>query len=443
MKNRLLENDIKKIKSIIDYKIGKTISEQEEKGCLPKGTNDRGATRIGPLKPTGSPGVYEITAIGEFPAGVSKNPGIVTKFINDLEQKITESNEVDTETNNVSIFAADIYSSASNERNGPVKATHSNKGWANPKSSPYTHPEDDSFFTGDQAGNEKLAADRGVNLWNELKSQLGSKKGLIRIIMSSRNGGEPEFQSWVTDTGGCVDDRRDTSKYPNPGQIVKITAKIQLLNKAADEQRKCLTGMQITLGYYCPEDRWDKLLAAQKKNNKLTPEMEKAINTERERSNKINQGRVSINSNGTPGGHTCDKAIFEIWMNGVRVGSVGKQIGRINLNNAAGEGDPMNPINGVKVVGGSREGTLTVTPREAVLVSNRSEEGIEPGFVNIYIKGVLPNSHNDVPWVKIVSGQGKVLMNKQADDVEGYNAERGKTGLQKLFGPFDPCELIN
>lgn len=460
MKRHLVENEINKMKSLIGYNIGDIISEQEQgdcpaglvkvktQCCLPKENKiTKGAPKIGKL--VKNAGGYSLYGLGEFPSGVDKNPTIVKEFISSLQSAI-DSSEIDTEKFNVNIAVAQINSSASNDMNGPVKAGRANVHHRNPKAAGYTHKEDDSFFSGDQKKNEKLAADRGANLWVAMQKELSGTDSKIKIIMDpAKNGGKPSFNSWITDTGGCIDSRRDIKKYRNPGQIVTMRVILELVDKAAEEERQCLTGMKVIVGYYAPPEAFDRILKPLGKalsNKKITQEEYdanlKSVEIEKSRSLKLNKGRVSINTKGTPGGHACNNARFAIYMNDIKIGPRGA-LGVVNLNNAGGNTDPGNPIGKIKVEGGSREGSVIVNARQALLIANKKVDAGEAGSVIISIKGLTKNSHNDVPWITIITGQGKVLMNKQADQVEGYNAARGKTGLQKLFGPFNPCEVIS
>ena len=249
-----------------------TISEQEQgdcpaglvkvktQCCLPKDKKlTRGEPTIGKLVKD-KKGRYNLYGFGEFPSGVDKNPTLVRDFINALQSEIDASPEIDTEKFNVNIAVAQINSSASNDMNGPVKAGRGNQHFRNASAKGYVHKEEDSFFSGDQQKNEKLAADRGTNLWAAMQKELSGADSKIKIIMDpTRNGGKPIFNSWVTDTGGCIDSRRDISKYRNPGQIVTIRAQLELVDKAAEEERKCLTGMKVIVGYYAPTEAFDKI----------------------------------------------------------------------------------------------------------------------------------------------------------------------------------------
>lgn len=502
MKKNLIESEIKKMQSLISHKVGVTITEQEDDcppGLTKIGTQccaDRGSvgmgvdrgqneqhldlggaagtnrfrvgklTRMGAQRNLSGEETFKLRAWGEFPSGGSNAETIVTNFIAALQAEIDANPDViDTEKYDVNIAVANINSSASNERNGPTKPTSHNwhprfkKTATGPRTARYNKenkavPVDDGYYTGDGSSNETLAANRGKNLWASLKKQLSGANSRIKLIMEpSINGGEPVFNSWVTDTGGCIDSRRDVTNYPNPGQYVTVEATLELVDKEADKQRRCLSGMKITVGYYAPKttfDRTIKGMAVGLEEKKITQAQYdanlKAIQTEKARSEEMAGSKAS------KAGHSCNSASFYFYLNDTRVGGkvdVDNGKGYINLNNGGDGGnrfnkDLLNPIteDGVNVRGGSREGTLVVSGRQGYKASQQKNELGAPGSVVLSLKPLTTNSHNDTPWIKIVTATGKLLMDKPADEVDGYNSSRTETGKQKLFGPFDPCEEI-
>lgn len=505
MKKNLIENEIKKMQSLISHRVGVTITEQED-DCPPgltkvktqccadpgsvgmgvdRGKNEQnldlgGAAgtnrfRVGKLVSIGAQrnlsgdDTFKLRAWGEFPSGGSNAEAIVTNFIAALQAEIDANPDViDKEKYDVNIAVANINSSASNERNGPTNPTSHN--WhprfkqtaTPPRPARYDKdnkqvPVTDDYYTGDDSSNETLAANRGKNLWSSLKKQLSGANSRIKLIMEpSINGGEPVFNSWVTDTGGCIDSRRDVTNYPNPGQYVTVEATLELVDKAADKQRRCLSGMKITVGYYAPTTAFDRTIEDMTKgldDKKITQDQYdanlKAIQTEKARSEGMADGKTSKTN------HACNRASFYFYLNDTRVGGkvdIDNGKGYINLNNAGPRDndkgvfykDIINPVtdNGVNVAGGSREGTLVVSGRQGYKASQEKNELGAPGSVVLSLRPLTTNSHNDVPWVKIETANGKVLMDKPADEVDGYNPARTSTGTQRLFGPFDPCEEI-
>ena len=492
MKKNLIENEIRKMQSLISHRVGMTITEQEDdcppglkkigtQCCADKGTvsmgvdvnNPQGTNRFRVSKLISMGGqrdlsgeTFKLRAWGEFPSGGSNADTIVANFIAALQAEIDANpDSIDTEKYDVNIAVAIINSSASNERGGPTKPTASNffnRFKSNPGAPPAVRMNKNNqrvdvgedFYTGDDGSNETLAANRGKNLWASLKKQLSGANSRIKLIMEpSINGGEPVFNSWVTDTGGCIDSRRDVTNYPNPGQYVTIEATLELVDKAAEKQRRCLSGMKITVGYYTSNKAFDRTIqdiAKDLESEKITQAQHdaniKAVQIEKGRNEKMANGRQS------KAGHSCNNASFYFYLNNTRVGGkvdVANGKGYINLNNAGGNGtnfykDLLNPITdeGIDVRGGSREGTLVVSGREGYKASQQKNDLGGPGSVVLYIQPQTGDSHNDVPWIKIETANGKVLMNKPADEVEGYNSSRQATGKQRLFGPFDPCEII-
>ena len=507
MKKNLIENEIRKMQSLVSHKVGMTITEQvddcppglkkiDTQCCADKGSVSMGVDsgkneshldlggangtnrfRVGKLVSMGgqrdlSGETFKLRAWGEFPSGGSNADRIVANFIAALQAEIDANpDSIDTEKYDVNIAVAKINSSASNERNGPTRPTALNvhprfKTTAYPPN-PIRYNKDnkrvnvgEDYYTGDDSSNETLAADRGKNLWASLKKQLSGANSRIKLIMEPAiNGGEPVFNSWVTDTGGCIDSRRDVTNYPNPGQYVTVEATLELVDKDAETSRRCLSGMKITVGYYAPSKAFDttlRVIANDLKTGKITQAQHdaniNAVQIEKARSEKMADGKSSI------AGHSCDKASFYFYLNDTRVGgkvNVDTGEGYINLNNGGGtdkNGNPntgfyqdlLNPItdDGVRVQGGSREGTLVVSGREGYKAAQQKNDLGGPGSVVLYLRPLTTDSHNDTPWIKIETASGKVLMNKPADQVEGYNSSRSSTTKQKLFGPFDPCEII-
>lgn len=353
--------------------------------------------------------VLEIVAKGEFPVNVTES-GLSDKFIEALIETISqdENGARMLETGNMNITIADVKGSASNFFNGPVKPTKSNT-----QGEPVID-KPDSYYTGNESKNNKLALKRGQNLFAELEKKLPAK----RINITAK----PKFTQVITDTGGEYDENRDVNRYRRAGQFVTIKATVELIPLSIITQVKCLQGMKVTVGYYANIDNLKKKLGTAKNNYKIA--IEKAI----AHSQTMNKGKTSSS------GHQCNQAVFYVWLNNNR-------IGKVNLNNA-GTGDK----NGKDLVpgtnGGSREKTLTVEDAVAARIAKAGEEG--KGTVTFYLEPVSKDAHNDVPWIKIETGKGKVLLDAEASTISTYNANRGanKGKKMKVFGPFDPCEVI-
>ena len=353
--------------------------------------------------------VLEIIAKGEFPVNVTES-GLSDKFIEALIETISqdENGARMLETGDMNITIADVKSSASNFFNGPVKPTKSNT----QKEPVIDKP--DSYYTGNETKNNRLALKRGQNLFAELEKKLPAK----RINITAK----PKFTQVITDTGGEYDENRDVKKYRRAGQFVTIKATVELIPLAIITQVKCLQGMKVTVGYYANINNIKKKLEKAQGNYKTA--LQAAVTY----SQNINKGRTSSS------GHNCNRAVFWVWLNNNR-------IGKINLNNA-GTGDDAGKDLVPGTNGGSREVMLTVKDAVAARIAKAGEEG--KGTVTFYLEPVSKDAHNDVPWIKIETEKGKVLLDAEASTISTYNSNRGanKGKKMKVFGPFDPCEVI-
>ena len=176
--------------------------------------------------------------------------------------------------------------SASNYYNGPLRPTNDNNGkLMNPdvlyKQEPYKdirklHGGDPKKFDSDTETNMGFASQRVSKFLKHIQ-ETADKTG----ISLSENFTQSKISPIITDTGGCIDEKRDSSKYPNPGQYVDLTGLVQIKKNPA----KCLEGLKIVVGYF--------------------------------RSPKVVDGiKIPKNSQN----HTCVFATFNIFANGVPIG---------------------------------------------------------------------------------------------------------------------------
>ncbi len=350
--------------------------------------------------------VLQITAKGEFPVNVTES-GLSDKFIEALIETISQddSGARMLETGDMNITIADVKSSASNYFNGPVKPTKSNT-----QGEPVID-KPDSYYTGNETKNNRLALKRGQNLFAELEKKLPAK----RINITAK----PKFTQVITDTGGEYDENRDVKKYRRAGQFVTIKATVELIPLRIIQQVRCLQGMKVTVGYYAKMESLKKKIDAAEGPYKTA--LQKTVTY----SQSLNKGRTSSS------GHQCNQAVFWVWLNNNR-------IGKVNLNNAGDNPGGKDLVPGA--VGGSREVTLTVKD----VVAARIAKADEQGSVTFYLEPISKDAHNDVPWIKIETEKGKVLLDAEASTISTYNSNRGanKGKKMKVFGPFDPCEVI-
>ena len=134
--------------------------------------------------------------------------------------------------------------------------------------------------------NKDLARRRGVKFLAHIKALL--KNAGIDVLEPLK---EEIINSQIIDTGGVIDKDRVEDTYPHPGQF--ITMKLKFMKESVAGQTtdilKCLVGLKIIVGFFKTG-----VSASQGKKN--------------------------------TGGHNCNSAIFNVYLNGVRIGIA-------NLNN--------------------------------------------------------------------------------------------------------------
>jgi hypothetical protein len=162
-----------------------------------------------------------------FDAGKDKISGAINDVVSGIYKKILDSTfevkvgkEVYTNTGREIVDAGNTLrldllrtiSSASNT-------------WTNEDVLDITHNNDgtkvknfDSLETsGNNKRNQKLSKRRNNNLMNAVLSLLGEKQGIV-IDDKLRK----DYEIRITDTGGKIDEDRDESKYPKPGQYAEF-----------------------------------------------------------------------------------------------------------------------------------------------------------------------------------------------------------------------------
>jgi hypothetical protein len=99
------------------------------------------------------------------------------------------------------------------------------------------YPEYQVFFDDDL----KYAADRASNLWKAMKLLLAKNK----IVFVDT----PVIESHIVDTGGRLDENRDTAAYPNPGQIVLFNGTICEYKGQRSPDLACIKGLTVEFNY--------------------------------------------------------------------------------------------------------------------------------------------------------------------------------------------------
>tara|TARA_R110002020_G_C16249675_1_gene769713 strand:+ start:37 stop:1305 length:1269 start_codon:yes stop_codon:yes gene_type:complete len=292
-----------------------------------------------------------------------------------------------------------IIGMASNYLNGPLVPTNWNNrstmsgsyGGTVPKIKDKLKDKESS----DWKKNLGYAKNRGNNFLKWINTS-GVKEG----ITLNPNAKIPEAKALILDTGGCVDEKRDITKYKNPGQNLLVIGVVQLkpIKKefTPEETEECLKGGSISIGY---------------------------------------------EPNGT---HTCDFAIFNVYANNVLIGVA-------NLNNGKEDvaGNITHYTNNRKSdgkKGGKRSTEFILNDEQITKIAKNSKDG----RVSLSIKGfpsawyienvegvVRGNTHSDTPTV-VVKLNGKVRYSgtPQAKMVRTANPKK------TVIYTFSPCHLI-
>jgi len=210
-----------------------------------------------------------IEVIGTFDAMVTEDKTNMLNFINKLNEQINKNETLKLAKEEGSLYISKItlIGGASNRYGGKVvKPTMDNN--YNPK----TYSED-AKYTGDFDANLQLAEDRAKNVWTELQEFL--PKNNITI----GTGVVPTVKKYVIDTNGAIDKTNksviDSGEF-NAGQIVKMS--IDLCgSKGSTDIKECF---------------------------------EKAIIEVHFEGDKVGNKK-----------HDCNKAVYEIYANGVKLTS--------------------------------------------------------------------------------------------------------------------------
>lgn len=214
-------------------------------------------------------------------------------FINDIWTKVNAAIEANTTAkalktaNNLAIQKLEIYAGSSNNYNGtptqydtsnstldangdPSKAFGAYAGWTTPgegygdksaydladlKTRGVTKPFTDQTMISGYKSNLELAKKRVADLATNLKS-LMITNGIMIPDPAKGQGYEEILKAGVVDTGGVLDDKRDTGFYKNPGQsaiiIITLSGKEDIIKfpVTTEELKAGLANKTILWGNY-------------------------------------------------------------------------------------------------------------------------------------------------------------------------------------------------
>jgi len=258
-----------------------------------------------------SPDCINVVVTGSFDANVNSNPANITSFINNFMAQINSNPLLKSSYAAGTLYVGGIKltGGASNVSGGEVPPEVDNN--YNP-----TTPTPGKVYPGNAAKNKTLAGQRANSLYSELQKQLPAMK------INFGPNVTPTVTSMVVDTGGLNDAKRNTAKYPNPGQIVKCEIDLCGVNAGSS-----ITGNTVTTGS-TPTD------TGSTPTNLTTTQIEIL--------DCFKDATIQVNYTGT--GHKCNYAIYEIYVNGVKLKrTTGQDYATLNNNgdfdNARKEGE--------------------------------------------------------------------------------------------------------
>lgn len=339
-----------------------------------------------------------------------------------VDEKLRQSNIIGNYTYNL-VQVTKIIGSASNYLDGPLKPTVDNKGNVISEQKLNQEPYVNLPGEGDSNWNKnmKYAKNRWVNMLNFIKSNGNS----LGIKVDSNLNNPSNIQSWIKDTGGCIDEKRDINKYPTEGQAVLVEGMMKLESKPLepgeiDDLLECADGLRIVVGYFNSPKTIDGI---------DFPKNEKS--------------------------HSCNFATFDILCNGEVVGisnmnnnftqrantNSGKQIRVFNEVPSAQIGKDEPGYNPPETSGGSVYTVLDVPTDKLETILSRSKNG----KINMAIRGNSDSLdrqgkyHGDAPMVCAFvldkEGNKRIVYGPK----EPFNA-KGNVGPQARFmGSFNPC----
>ena len=314
-----------------------------------------------------------------------------------------------------------VQGSASNYLNGALQPTNSNDGKKIDDFSAYTK------FKGPTTNQYKTNLKYAETRWDNIKNYLTTNgKSLGFFIPSEITNVKPS--AYITDTGGCTDEERDSSKYPNPGQYAVIRGVYSLRPKKNDiiitKMRSCINNLKVVIGYF---------------NNK-----ESAVTVD----------DITVNLNTKT--HGCANATFDVYCNDAFLATVNLNNGKYTNENpktasmSIGANNSKNNVCEVKYYppttpGGTVYSELTLTPKG---IETLIEYG-DGTKLNFSMKGradANPRNesgktymHGEAPMVLVynkLDNGSRIIYHKEPLTSQGFKVE---TGISVPLGTFEAC----
>ena len=250
--------------------------------------------------------------------------------------------------------------------------------------------------------NLALARRRGENFLVWIKENL-KNSGLLLLDPMEKE----DVEAYIVDTGGVIDSKRDKSVYPNPGQFITMDLELGSEGVLGEETTECLVDMKVFVSYI--------------------------------------DGK-------SPKGHSCDAAIFDVFLNKEYVFTA-------NLNNSNDPDVGDSKKHRVSAKGKNRVCGMTIGNELAQkILANTNSETIEVGIKGMVEGGssknldtgkpatykgekiptmggrAIPPLHADVPLVTLKWGDGQ-----KWQGTPNLKLKRGDTSYKAIM-TFDVCK---
>jgi hypothetical protein len=347
-----------------------------------------------------SPDCINVTVSGSFPANVSSDPSHVTRFLNNFMAQINANPLLQASYAAGTLYVGGIKltGGASNTYKGPVAPEVDNN--YNP-----TAPSPNVRYTGDAAKNKALAVQRANGLYVELQKQLPA----MRINFGPNV--QPTVASMIVDTGGVADSKRNAN-YPNPGQIVKCEIDLCGVNAGSSTGQTPTTASTVTDTGSTP--------------TVITQQQQEIIDC-------FKDAKIQVNYTGQ--GHKCNFAVYEIFVNGVKIKrTTGQDYASLNNN-----GD----FDDAEKKGEHRFNTFVIDKITATSFVNKESLFKYKGNLQIDAVCILKNPSLKAGWGGkggCHDGVGEIMVDVNGQEFQKTARTPNKYGESKNLANFPACK---
>lgn len=169
-----------------------------------------------------------------------------------IDDKLSSLNIIAKYSYNL-VEVTNVIGTASNYLNGPLKPTVYNNGNVIPENKLNEIPYNSLPGEGDSNWNKNMGYAK--NRWSNMLNYIKTNGDSLGIKVDSKLNGPSNIQSWIRDTGGCIDEKRDINNYPREGQSVLVLGKMNLIPEPTkeddlDKLLECAEGLRIVVGYF-------------------------------------------------------------------------------------------------------------------------------------------------------------------------------------------------